>query len=187
MGGTAVIDFTKGPSNRFSTQGAPTYDGNGASFTVAKTGDSPTLTSNFYIMFGHVDFVIKAAPGTGIVSSAVLQSDDLDEIDWEWLGGDNAQVQTNYFGKGQTATYDRSAFHPNPGNHDGFHKYSIDWTSSQITWQIDGNTIRVLTPAQSNNQYPQTPMMLKIGAWAGGDPGNAEGTISKSASLPYLL
>jgi hypothetical protein len=163
--------------------GAPTYDGNGASFTVAKSGDSPTLTSDFYIMFGHVDFVLKAAPGTGIVSSAVLQSDDLDEIDWEWLGGDNNQVQTNYFGKGQTITYDRGAFHPNPGNHDSFHTYSIDWTSSQIVWQIDGNTVRVLTPAQSNNQYPQTPMMIKIGCWAGGDPGNPEGTIEWAGGL----
>src|SRR4051794_20869156 len=104
LGGTAVFDFTKGASDRFTAMGAPTYDGKGASFTVAKSGDAPTLTSNFYIMFGHVDFILKAAPGTGIVSSAVLQSDCLDEIDWEWLGGNNNQVQTNYFGKGQTGS-----------------------------------------------------------------------------------
>lgn len=131
-------------------------------------------------MFGRVEFQIKAAPGTGIVSSAVLQSDDLDEIDWEWLGGDDTQVQTNYFGKGDTSTYNRGAFHSDPGNHDGFHTYTVDWTSEQIVWQIDGNTVRVLTPSTAAaNQYPESPMMVKVGVWAGGDPSNAAGTIGK--------
>lgn len=137
-------------------------------------------------MFGRVDFTIKAAPGTGIVSSAVLQSDDLDEIDWEWLGVNDAQVQTNYFGKGDTSSYSRGAFHNNPGNQDTFHTYSIDWTAEQIVWSIDGTTIRVLTPETADtNQYPQTPMMIKVGVWAGGDPNNAPGTIGESPVRPF--
>ena len=128
-------------------------------------------------MFGHVDFVVKPASGAGVVSSAVLQSDDLDEIDWEWLGGDNNQVQSNYFGKGQTTTYNRGAFHADPNNQAEFHTYSIDWTANQIAWQIDGKTVRTLTPDAAQGQYPQTPMMIKIGAWSGGDSSNAPGTI----------
>lgn len=73
------------------------YGNDGAEFTVAKQGDNPLIESDFYIMFGRLDVTMKAAPGRGIVSSAVLQSDCLDEIDWEWLGGDNTRVQTNYF------------------------------------------------------------------------------------------
>jgi hypothetical protein len=65
------------------------------SFTVSKSGDSPQLTSKWYIMFGKVEFTAKAAPGAGIVSSFVLQSDTLDEIDWEWLGADPNEVQSN--------------------------------------------------------------------------------------------
>jgi beta-glucanase (GH16 family) len=130
-------------------------------------------------MFGHVEFVVKAAPGAGIVSSAVLQSDCLDEIDWEWLGGDNNQVQSNYFGKGITTTYNRGAYHDAPGNHDGFKTYTIDWTSEQIVWQIDGVTVRAMTQANAaEGQYPQTPMMIKVGAWSGGDSANAPGTIA---------
>ena len=53
---------------------------------------------------------IEAAQGAGIVSAFILQSDDLDEIDWEWLGGDGTQVQTNYFSKGNTDSYDRGGF-----------------------------------------------------------------------------
>ncbi len=131
-------------------------------------------------MFGRVEFVMKASPGAGIVSSAVLQSDDLDEIDWEWLGGDNAQVQSNYFGKGQTTTYNRGAFHASPNNQGAFHTYTIEWTSDHVVWQIDGVTIRTLEPSNAQGQYPQTPMRIKIGTWAGGDPTvNAPGTVRK--------
>ncbi|MCJ1343047.1 hypothetical protein MMC31_001237 [Peltigera leucophlebia] len=193
LGKSVTIDFTSGPSDSFTPQGSPSYSSSGASFTVGKSGDSPQLTSKWYIMFGHVDFVLKPAPGVGIVSSAVLQSDDLDEIDWEWLGADNNQVQTNYFGKGQTTTYNRGAFHPNPNNQGGFKKYSIDWTANSISWQIDGTTVRTLTPETSAGQYPQTPMLIKVGAWSGGDSSNAPGTIAWAggstnyASGPYTM
>ncbi|KAL2870957.1 glycoside hydrolase family 16 protein [Aspergillus lucknowensis] len=178
LGSSISHDFSEGPANGFTETGSPTYESDGAAFTVARQGDSPLIQSNWYIMFGYVEFVIKAAPGVGIVSSAVLQSDNLDEIDWEWLGGNNDYVQTNYFGKGNTDNFNRAATHDNRGNHDDFHTYTIDWTSSHIVWQIDGKTVRVLTPeSASTNQYPQTPMMVKIGVWAGGDPNNAPGTI----------
>ena len=177
LGKTVNIDFSSA-SDSFTAEGNPTYGSDGASFTVAKQGDSPKITSKWYIMFGQVDIELQAAPGTGIVSSFFLQSDDLDEIDWEWLGGDNAQAQSNYFGKGDGTTSGRGAFHADPGNHDGFQKYTIIWTSAQITWQINGQTVRTLIPDNANNQYPQTPMAIKIGVWAGGDPNNAQGTIS---------
>lgn len=177
LGRAVTIDFTAGASDSFTPQGNPTYDSNGASFTVAKSGDSPQLTSKWYIMFGHVEFQIKAAPGVGIVSSAVLQSDTLDEIDFEWLGGDSSQVQSNYFSKGQTTTYNRGASHPDPNNQADFHTYAIDWTADQIAWQIDGKTVRTLSPDAAQGQYPQTPMMVKVGAWSGGDSANSPGTI----------
>lgn len=184
LGKSINIDFTSGPSSLFSPTGKPTYGSNGAEFTVAKSGDSPLIKSNFYIMFGHVDYVIKAAPGQGIVSSAVLLSDCLDEIDWEWLGGDDTQGQTNYFGKGITTNYNRGAFENNPGNHDGFHTYSVDWTADAIIWSIDGTQVRTLTPGTADaGQYPQTPMVIKVGSWSGGDPSNSPGTIQWAGGL----
>lgn len=176
LGKTVNIDFTS-ESDSFTPQGNPNYGSDGVSFTVAQSGDSPQLTSKWYIMFGQVDVELKAAPGVGIVSSFVMQSDCLDEIDWEWLGADNAQVQSNYFGKGQTTSYNRGAFHANAGNQDDFQKYTIIWTAEQTVWQINGVTVRTLDPANADNQYPQTPMQIKLGAWSGGDPANAPGTI----------
>ncbi|KAJ4375809.1 transglycosylase [Neocucurbitaria cava] len=176
LGRTVNIDFSS-ESDSFTPQGSPTYGSDGVTFTVAKSGDSPQLTSKWYIMFGKVEISVKAAPGAGIVSSFVLQSDSLDEIDWEWLGADDGQVQTNYFGKGQTTTYNRGAFHADSGSQSGFKKYTIEWTPTQIVWQIDGTTVRTLEPANADNQYPQTPMQVKFGAWSGGDSANSEGTI----------
>nr|POE48147.1 putative extracellular glycosidase [Quercus suber] len=176
LGTSLNIDFTS-LSDEFTAQGAPTYGSDGASFTVAQSGDAPTLVSKWYIMFGKYEVVMKAAPGAGIVSSAVLQSDDLDEIDWEWLGSQSGQVQSNYFGKGQTTTYDRAAVHAVNNAQSDFHTYTIEWTAEQIVWSIDGTTVRVLSSSDASGQYPQTPMQLKLGAWSGGDPSNSPGTI----------
>lgn len=54
----------------------------GAHFRIQKSGDAPTIQSDFYIMYGNVSCNFRAAPGAGIVSSLVLLSDVLDEIDW---------------------------------------------------------------------------------------------------------
>ncbi|KAH6882090.1 concanavalin A-like lectin/glucanase domain-containing protein [Alternaria rosae] len=177
LGRTVNIDFSS-ESESFTPQGNPTYGDDGVSFTIRQSGDAPQLTSLWYIMFGKVDIEVQAAPGAGIVSSFVLQSDTLDEIDWEWLGADPDEVQSNYFGKGQTTDYNRGAFHADPGSQSGFKKYTIEWTPEQIVWQINGETVRTLEPANANNQYPQTPMQIKFGAWSGGDSANPAGTIS---------
>ncbi|KAK6501934.1 hypothetical protein TWF481_009753 [Arthrobotrys musiformis] len=183
LGGSMSADFTTGPNSMFSailSADKITYTNIGAQFTVSASGDSPTLASNFYIMFGRVSVTMRSATGVGIVSSVVLQSDDLDEIDWEWLGGDNNAVQSNYFGKGNTNTYDRAAFIDVSDPQGTEHTYTIEWTSKAITWSIDGAVRRVLTVEASSgggSYYPQTPMQIKLGAWSGGDPSNPEGTI----------
>lgn len=81
-----------------TTAGTINWAADGAEFTVNGRGDSPTLQSNFYIFFGRVSVIMKAAPGVGVVSSIVLLSDDLDEIDWEFIGGNKTYGETNYFG-----------------------------------------------------------------------------------------
>lgn len=54
----------------------------GAEFTINKEGDAPTIETDFYIFFGEVTVEMQAASGNGIISSIILESDDLDEIDW---------------------------------------------------------------------------------------------------------
>ncbi|KAL1991009.1 hypothetical protein VTN49DRAFT_5513 [Thermomyces lanuginosus] len=186
LGTSKEWDFTQGEQGQWSAEGgAVTYNPSmGAEFTVAKQGDAPLLVSDFYIMFGHVEWELQAAPGQGIVSSAVLQSDDLDEIDWEFLGGEPDTVQTNYFSKGDTSSYDREQTFAAPSNNKQFHTYTVDWTAERIVWLIDGTPVRTLKAAEAGSYgYPQTPMMIRVGVWAGGDPNNAQGTIDWAGGL----
>ena len=115
----------------------------GATFTIERSGDSPTANSVFYMLFGRLEIVMKVATGTGIISSAILQSEALDEIDWEFRG-DNKMILTNYFGKGDTTTYDRGGFHGVHSPTTTFHTYSIEWTSKHVKWIIDGVEVREL-------------------------------------------
>jgi hypothetical protein len=146
----------------------------GATFTVERSGDSPMVQSNFYILFGRLEVIMKAAGGQGIVSSAILQSEALDEIDWEFLGTNNTHVFTNYFGKGNTTSFDRGLEFEMESPQEKFHNYTIDWNEERILWYVDGRELRRLNYADAvgGKNYPQTPCNVRLGVWAGGDVAN---------------
>ncbi|KAI6760977.1 hypothetical protein HG530_009837 [Fusarium avenaceum] len=174
-------DFAKGECDAFHSMIGTNlkYSEQGALFTINKETDAPTIRSNNYLFFGRVDIVMEAAKGQGIVTSVVLQSDDLDEIDFEMVGGDDAQVQTNYFSKGDTTTYDRAIYHPVSAPLSTTHKYSVEWTSTKVDWLIDDVVVRTLNAADATRpgyEMPQTPMQLKIGTWVAGGKNSNEGT-----------
>ena len=128
---------------------------------------------------------MQAALGTGIISSAVLMSDDLDEIDWEWSGSNfgspSGKVQTNYFGKGITGNYDRGSQPTMASPTTQFHVYVIDWSPTALTWSVDGNIIRTLLAKDcdsNEHQYPQTPARLHLGVWNAGDHDEGWNTVS---------
>jgi beta-glucanase (GH16 family) len=181
LGGTTVVDFTQGESDFFTLATGTTleYNEKGAVFKIEKEGQAPTITSTKYIFFGKVDVWVQASVGTGVVTSFVLQSDDLDEIDWEWLGGDTTQVQTNYFSKGDTTTYDRGGYSSVDAPQSKVHKYTIDWTPDALNWLIDDVVVRTLTyaDAKGGKTYPQTPMQIKLGTWVAGGKDAPEGTV----------
>jgi beta-glucanase (GH16 family) len=182
------IDFRKGANSFFKLADGTSlkYDNNlGAVFTINKETDAPTIASHKYIFFGQVDVTVRAARGVGIVTSFVLQSDDLDEIDWEWLGGDLARVQTNFFSKGCTETYDRGGFSPVADPINQFHTYTIKWTPTQLDWLIDGVVVRTLmnTGVQGCAGYPQSPMQIKLGTWVAGRKDAPQGTIEWAGGL----
>jgi beta-glucanase (GH16 family) len=148
------------------------YDSsNGANFKITSKTGAPTVSTTQYIMFGNVTVNMKASPGTGIVSSFILESDDLDEIDWEWLGATDTSVESNFFGKGNVTTYDRAIYHPMTAAISQFHEYTIVWTKDYVKWLIDGNEVRNLPYADpkalGGKNFPQSPMKIKMGNWVG--------------------
>lgn len=170
------FDFTQlsNASTWDLTAGKALYEQDGAELTVSKQKESPTLTSQFFMMFGVIEVHMKASRGQGIVSSIVVQSDDRDEIDWELIGGNETHVQTNYFGKGNETTYDRAVWHPINKPMDEYHNYTVHWTLEKIDFFIDTELVRTLAYGDANggHNFPQTPMFVRIGIWAGGDVDN---------------
>lgn len=178
LGGNATFNFTgrgidtSGKVWFQQNQGTIDADDDGATFTIGGHGDAPMVQSKFYMFFGRFECVMKAAKGQGVVSSVILQSEDLDEIDWEFLGSNNTAVMTNYFGKGNTTAYDRGKnFDVGFAPQDDFHNYTVDWTRDRIQWWVDGNMLRQLNYADAlgGKNYPQTPMNIRMGVWSGGD------------------
>ncbi|KAF7877498.1 hypothetical protein EAF04_001175 [Stromatinia cepivora] len=174
IGGLQVTDFTAGKSGNWEDEAGTTmsYDGSlGAKFVISKNTDAPTIKNVGYLMFGRIETWVRASAGTGIVSSFILESDDLDEIDWEWLGYNNTSAENNFFGKGNTTTYNRAQYPPVSTPIDTFHNYTIDWTAEAIVWYIDGAAVRTLAYNDpltiGGKNYPQTPMLVKMGSWIG--------------------
>ncbi|KAI0426251.1 concanavalin A-like lectin/glucanase domain-containing protein [Xylaria sp. FL1042] len=182
-----TIDFTKGESSYFTVADGTTltYSDKGAAFTMKKETEAPTITSTKYIFFGKIDVEVECAPGQGIVTSSVLQSDDRDEIDWEWIGSDTAQVQTNYFGKGDDSTFDRGGYSKVANPQTTTHTYTIDWTKDYVHWIIDGTLVRELkyADAKDGTRFPQTPAQLKLGTWVAGSSTAPEGTVEWAGGL----
>lgn len=143
----------------------------GTDFAIGHKGEGPQIQSQFYLFFGHVEVVMRAAKGAGIISCVVLMSDDLDEIDWEFIGSKHDSVETDYFGKGNDTLGDRELTVGVPDAMDSFHNYTWDWTHERIEWWIDGNLVRTLNyeDALGGKNYPQTPARLSVGMWSGGD------------------
>lgn len=184
----SIVDTFKAPSpffEIFSERGATQFSNGGLTLTIDKRWDNPSVRSNFYILFGKVEVIAKSAAGQGIISSVFLQSDDLDEIDLEWIGGAGDSVQSNYFVKGNTVDYARGSYHSVQGCHDQFHNYTIDWSINKLSFYIDGVEVRTVPNDESVQPYgyPQTPMAVFIGTWVGGDPDNQPGTISWAGGL----
>jgi hypothetical protein len=155
------------------------YQKDGVLLPINQRKEAPTLKSQFTIMFGRVEVHMKAARGKGIVSSIVLLSNVKDEIDWELIGGNETHVQSNYFGKGDETVFDRAFWHPVNKPMDDFHNYTLLWTKEKIDFFIDTEKVRTLMyeDALGGKNYPQTPMSVRLGVWAGGDPDNKKGVI----------
>jgi beta-glucanase (GH16 family) len=163
------------------------FNDEGAQFTLSKEGESTLLQSNFYIFFGVVEAHVKMAAGRGLVSSVVLESDDLDEIDWEWVGYNTSEVQSNFFGKGNDTSWERGGKHHVANADTEFHNYTTYWDQDKLQWWIDGEMVRHLDYNDpltiGGSQYPQTPCRVQFSLWPAGQKKAKTGTIEWAGGL----
>lgn len=183
--------------------GEPLLNNGSLLLTMAKDTVGTLMANNHYIWYGKVTGKVKSSRGKGAVTAFILLSDVKDEIDFEFVGSDLGNVQTNYyfqgipdckftFFKAEIPAGDLGLI--NLGNNAGkegvdgdtfdtWHTYEIDWTPDYINWSVDGQVRRTLKKeatwnATSNRyQFPQSPARLQMSLWPAGLPTNAEGTI----------
>ncbi|KAA8647302.1 hypothetical protein EYZ11_009799 [Aspergillus tanneri] len=164
--------------------GFPKVEDGNLLLTMPKESVGSLFANNHYIWYGKISGKIKSSRGSGVVSAFILLSDVKDEIDFEFVGSDLANVQTNYYfqgildyGHGANASVDSNTF-------EQWHDYEIDWKPDQITWSVDGDVKRTLTRESTWNetsnryQYPQTPSRMQLSLWPAGQASNAAGTIA---------
>ncbi|KAJ5218459.1 transglycosidase, partial [Penicillium cinerascens] len=167
--------------------GTLNYTAEGAEFAIRTENTSTLLESNFYIFFGVMEVHAKMAVGRGIISSVILQSDDLDEIDWEWVGYNTSAVQSNFFGKGNTTTSNRGEILPAANADTVFHNYTTYWDKDRLEWWIDGELMRTVNYSEPltlyGKNYPQTPCRVKVSNWPVGIASESIGNIEWGGGL----
>lgn len=73
--------------------------------TLAEDGGSSSgtlLSSTVYVWYGKITAQMKSSRGQGVVSAFILMSDSKDEIDFEFVGADLDNAQSNFYFQGIT-------------------------------------------------------------------------------------
>ncbi|SCU81316.1 LAME_0B06502g1_1 [Lachancea meyersii CBS 8951] len=147
------------------------------------------ISSSKSFLYGRVAVTMKTARGNGVVSAMVLMSAVKDEVDFEFLGGDLDNAQSNYYYRGELV-HTRMLKSPiQPNSYEEYHTYEFDWDEDRIQWLIDGSVVRTLhrddtyDSIQNIYKYPATPMRLEIALWPGGVKSNNPGTVMWAGGL----
>ncbi|ODV81529.1 glycoside hydrolase family 16 protein, partial [Suhomyces tanzawaensis NRRL Y-17324] len=139
------------------------------------------VSSTKYLLYGKVSATIKSSHLQGVITSFITYSDLEDEIDFEFVGYDTTQVQTNYYSQG-ALDYTKGHNSSTSDTMANWHTYTIDWQEDKIDWYIDGDKIRTLDKASTHNStdntyaFPQTPSRIQMSLWPGGNATSPIGT-----------
>ncbi|KAJ1645009.1 putative glycosidase CRH2 [Coemansia asiatica] len=146
-------------------------------------GFGATADASHTIQYGRVTARVKTASvAPGVVSSFIIRNDQTgDEIDFEWVGKDPSQVQTNYYFNDILDYTKMVAYNVGADTSKDYHDYTIDWSENSIQWLVDGKVIRVVNKADTLDAatgkylFPTSEARVAFSIWDGGNSG-AQGT-----------
>ncbi|KAJ1930060.1 putative glycosidase CRH2 [Linderina macrospora] len=145
-------------------------------------GFGATVISTRAIQYGTVAAVVKSGcTSGGVVSSMIIRNDQVgDEIDFEFVGGDIATVQSNYYWHNELDYTKMVKSQVVSDTTQNFHTYKIDWTPDKIVWSVDDNAFRTVErkytwdAATNSFKFPDSKAYVSFSIWDGGS--GAEGT-----------
>lgn len=150
---------------------------------MPKNSGGTVLSSTRYVWYGKVGARLKTSHDAGVVTAFIMFSSVQDEIDYEYVGNNLTQVQTNYYFEG-VQNWTHSTNVSTTDTFDNYHLYEVDWHEDHIDWLIDGEVSRTLLKNSTFNatsgeyMFPQTPARIQISIWPGGNATNPVGTRS---------
>ncbi|CDS10243.1 hypothetical protein LRAMOSA02919 [Lichtheimia ramosa] len=165
------------------------------------SGDGPTFNSTTYMQYGNLTAQVQSAGVGGAVTAVILMGDGRDEIDFEWVGEEGNNVQTNYFWGKKVVTGVNDETVPVHGEptHQSIHTYKIEWTPEYIKWYVDDDVVRTKEKEETcddngkNCKFPTQPSRIQLGLWDGSDKSGtaawAHGPIDwrKHSSIPAYI
>lgn len=99
-----------------------------------------------------------------------------DEIDIEWTTSNTSSWDSNWFWEGDVGNYDHGATHRASNTDEQYHVYTIDWSPSELSWALDGKTVRTIQKAkQTDQRFPQTPSRVQFSVWPAGISSSPQG------------
>lgn len=179
------IDKYLGDNSKINwqSQGQPVKYNDALLLTMAEGTVGTLLASTFYVWFGKICAKMTTSQGKGVVTAFIMMSDVKDEIDFEWVGTDINNAQSNWYSQGVTDYTNGKNLTVEPDTVGRVHEYCIDWTPDELTWLIDGKEARTVKKSDTFNKtadrydYPQTPSRIMLSLWPAGLASNAKGTI----------
>ncbi|ANB16040.1 Utr2p [Sugiyamaella lignohabitans] len=181
-----IADQTKylGDNSKYgwTTNGQVLDYGGNVLLTMANQSYGTVISSTSAVWYGKVSATLKTSHGDGVVSAFIIMSPSKDEIDYEFVGSNVGQAQTNFYYEG-ILNYTNGASISLSSTNESFHTYEFDWSEDRIQWLIDGQVARTLNKADTYNSttgqymYPQTPGIVQLSLWPGGSELNGQGTV----------
>lgn len=87
----------------WQAQGNPIqYPSGGVALTMAEGTVGTLLASTFYVWYGKICATMSTSQGQGVVTAFIMMSDVKDEIDFEFIGNDVGNAQSNWYSQGVT-------------------------------------------------------------------------------------
>ena len=78
------------------------YNGDSLLLTMAPDTVGTLLMSAHYVWYGKISATMSTSQGQGVVTAFIMMSDVKDEIDFEFIGVDLQNAQSNYYFQGIT-------------------------------------------------------------------------------------
>ncbi|GGS23583.1 family 16 glycosylhydrolase [Streptomyces griseoviridis] len=163
-------------------------------YTSARLNTARTFTQKY----GHFESRIKVPRGQGVWPAFWMLGDDLGSVGWpgsgeidimENVGNEPGTVHGTVHGPGYSGSGGIGAAYTLPNGQafaDAFHTFAVDWSPAGITWSVDGQAYKTLTPSgvNGNKWVFDHPFFIILNFAVGG---NWPGSPDSSTPFPQTM